>query len=52
MTPSRLAPSLDPATVAAFERDGAIILRGYFGEWIEPLRAGVDEVMAAPSDEG
>jgi ectoine hydroxylase-related dioxygenase (phytanoyl-CoA dioxygenase family) len=32
-----------------FDRDGVIVVRGLFRDWIEPLRAGVDKLMAAPS---
>jgi len=32
-----------------FQSDGAVVLRGVFRDWIEPLRAGVARVMADPS---
>jgi ectoine hydroxylase-related dioxygenase (phytanoyl-CoA dioxygenase family) len=32
-----------------FQSDGAVVLRGVFRDWIEPLRAGVAKVMADPS---
>ena len=35
--------------VDEFQRRGALLLRGAFREWVEPLRAGVAAVMAAPS---
>lgn len=35
--------------VARFDADGVIVLRGVFRDWVEPLRAGIDAVMAAPS---
>jgi ectoine hydroxylase-related dioxygenase (phytanoyl-CoA dioxygenase family) len=35
--------------VAAFEEDGAAVLRGVFGDWVEPLRRGVAALMARPS---
>ena len=40
---------VDEATVEAFRRDGAIVLRGLFGDWIETLRAGVEKNIAEPS---
>ena len=35
--------------IADFQRDGAILLRGLFPDWVERLRAGVERNMAAPS---
>ena len=35
--------------IAAFRRDGVIVLRQVFSEWVEPLRAGVTTLMANPS---
>ena len=32
-----------------YQRDGAIILRGVFKDWVEPLREGVAALMADPS---
>jgi ectoine hydroxylase-related dioxygenase (phytanoyl-CoA dioxygenase family) len=32
-----------------FARDGAVVLRGLFADWIERLRSGVDAIMGAPS---
>jgi len=40
---------VEPATKAAFREDGAVVLRGIFTDWIEPLRVGVERNMAAPS---
>ena len=40
---------VDEATIEAFARDGAAVLRAPFAGWVERLRLGVDEVMAAPS---
>jgi ectoine hydroxylase-related dioxygenase (phytanoyl-CoA dioxygenase family) len=37
-------------TVAAFQRDGVAYLPGAAVEWVEPLRAGLDRMMSAPSD--
>jgi ectoine hydroxylase-related dioxygenase (phytanoyl-CoA dioxygenase family) len=35
--------------IAEFQRDGAIVLRGLFTDWVERLRVGVERNMAAPS---
>ena len=32
--------------VADFQKNGVVVLRQAFGEWVEPLRAGVDALMA------
>jgi ectoine hydroxylase-related dioxygenase (phytanoyl-CoA dioxygenase family) len=37
------------ADVERYQSDGAIVLRGVFADWVEPLRAGVAANMAAPS---
>lgn len=37
------------ADIAAFERDGVIVIRQAFTEWMEPLREGVRRLMADPS---
>jgi ectoine hydroxylase-related dioxygenase (phytanoyl-CoA dioxygenase family) len=37
------------AVVADFQRDGVVVLRGVFRDWVEALGAGVAEVMAHPS---
>jgi ectoine hydroxylase-related dioxygenase (phytanoyl-CoA dioxygenase family) len=42
------AEVVDDATVAAFQADGAVVLRGLFAAWVEPLRAGVEANIAAP----
>jgi ectoine hydroxylase-related dioxygenase (phytanoyl-CoA dioxygenase family) len=33
----------------AFKRDGGIVLRGVFKDWVDTLRAGVEHNIAAPS---
>jgi len=38
----------DAATIDAFRQDGAVVLRGAFTDWIEPLRDGVAQLMADP----
>jgi len=42
---------VDDATVAAFRRDGAAVVRGAFGDWIATLRDGVARNMAEPSSD-
>jgi ectoine hydroxylase-related dioxygenase (phytanoyl-CoA dioxygenase family) len=37
------------ADIAAFRDDGAVCLRGLFGDWVENLRRGVERNIAAPS---
>lgn len=33
-----------------FQRDGAVLLRGVFTDWVEEMRAGVDRNMSEPSE--
>ena len=41
--------TLSDETVAAYRRDGVVVLRQVFGaEWIDQLRAGLDRNIAAP----
>jgi ectoine hydroxylase-related dioxygenase (phytanoyl-CoA dioxygenase family) len=42
-------PLLTTELIEDFARDGAILLRGVFQDWIEPLREGTAQLMAAPS---
>jgi ectoine hydroxylase-related dioxygenase (phytanoyl-CoA dioxygenase family) len=42
------SPEIDEAA-ASFQKDGVVVLRQVFGPWIEPLRAGIDSLMADPS---
>jgi ectoine hydroxylase-related dioxygenase (phytanoyl-CoA dioxygenase family) len=37
------------ADVDQFDRDGVIVLRGLFADWVELLRQGVEELMLSPS---
>jgi ectoine hydroxylase-related dioxygenase (phytanoyl-CoA dioxygenase family) len=41
--------TLTESDVEAFQRDGAVVLRGLFTDWVEPLRRGMASVHAAPS---
>ncbi len=38
----------DPADVAAFRRDGVVLLRSAFADWVEALRAGLERNLAEP----
>lgn len=35
--------------VEEFHRDGVVVLRGIFADWVEPLREGIAQNMASPS---
>jgi ectoine hydroxylase-related dioxygenase (phytanoyl-CoA dioxygenase family) len=37
------------ADVDQFDRDGVIVLRGLFADWVEVLRQGVEQLMLSPS---
>lgn len=37
------------AEVERFAQDGVILLRGVFADWVEPLRRGIETLMADPS---
>ncbi len=41
---------VDPDTVTDFQRDGAVVLRGVFAEWIDLLAAGIERNLAEPSE--
>lgn len=40
--------SATPTDIDAFERDGVVLLRGAFTQWVEPLRAGLEQNLTAP----
>lgn len=42
--------SISESTVAEFERDGVVVLRGVFRAWVDTLAEGVAEVMRHPSE--
>lgn len=49
LDPDQVAPySADPADIETFRRDGAVILRGLFKDWVEPLRAGFQRNLDNP----
>lgn len=35
-------------TVEAYRRDGAVLVKGLFADWVETIRAGIERNMAAP----
>ena len=47
MTQDALLPTADDSE--RFARDGAILLKGLFKDWVEPLRQGIADLMADPS---
>ena len=47
--PSQAAAySADPTDIETFQRDGAVILRGLFKDWVEPLRVGFQRNLENP----
>lgn len=40
--------SLPASDVGRYRDDGIVILRGTFAEWVEPLRGGVEKLLASP----
>ena len=40
--------SVTAEQVAAYRRDGAVLLRGVFADWVGALRAGVERNIAEP----
>src|SRR5512138_3888345 len=39
---------LDPALAAAYARDGVVVLRGAFADWVDTLRAGFERNLKEP----
>jgi ectoine hydroxylase-related dioxygenase (phytanoyl-CoA dioxygenase family) len=35
--------------IAAYQRDGAVLIKGLWADWVDTLRAGIDRNMAEPS---
>ncbi len=50
MAPTETDPAAlpDDQTRAAFARDGAVVLRGVFADWIDTLAEGIERNMAEP----
>ena len=47
MARDALLPTADDS--GRFARDGAILIKGLFKDWVEPLRQGIADLMADPS---
>ena len=45
---STVTSLVDEETIAAFERDGAVLIRGQLQAWVEPLRRGIEYNIAHP----
>jgi len=43
---------LSESQIEDYERDGAIVIKGIFKDWIECLREGFDKVLMQPSEHG
>lgn len=43
------ASGVEEGLVDDYQRDGVVVLRGVFRDWIDPLREGVQALMADPS---
>lgn len=43
---------LSKSQVDDYERDGAIVIKGVFKDWIDCLRTGFDKVLSSPSEHG
>ena len=39
---------VDAATADAYRRDGAVVIRGLFADWVDTIAAGIDRNMADP----
>ena len=39
---------IDPQTVDAFQRDGAVLIKGLFADWIDDIAAGIEQNMSEP----
>ncbi len=42
-------PTVTDREIEAFQRDGVLLLRGAFADWVDDLRRGMETNMAAPS---
>jgi ectoine hydroxylase-related dioxygenase (phytanoyl-CoA dioxygenase family) len=47
-TQTSLKSTLDEQAVERFWSDGALCLRGLFRDWVEPMRAAIEEVLVQP----
>ena len=44
--------SVSREDIETFQRDGVVLLKGIFKDWVEPLRAGVEHNMQHPGEFG
>lgn len=47
-----MAVTVTNETVEAYQRDGAVLIKGLWADWVEELRAGIARNMAAPGPYG
>ena len=45
---SRATNVVSDELVETFQRDGVVLMAGAFTDWVDPLRAGLDRILAAP----
>ena len=45
---AREAALVPDDAIEGFRLDGAVLLKGYFRDWVEPLRAGIERNLAEP----
>ena len=43
-----MAETVTAEMVATFQRDGVVLIKGLWADWVEDLRAGVSRNMAEP----
>ena len=36
--------------ITAYQRDGVVLIKGLWADWVDTLRAGIDRNMADPSE--
>lgn len=39
---------IDQSLIDAYQRDGAVVVRGLFKDWVEPIASGIERNMAEP----
>ena len=47
-SPVQTCSLVDETTIEAYQRDGAVLIKGLFRDWVETLREGVEENMRHP----
>lgn len=52
MSTTTSAAALPATTVEDFQRDGVVLIRGLFSDWVDELREGIDENMRNPGEFG